>query len=363
MRGEPEYAERFCKPISCVNLSELCVQTLDLIDSGRGQPSTGRSGGRRGIDYASDAQSVFAVDDDDFALGDEASVEQQVHGRVELVVEFDYDSGAEGKHIAQQHAAASETKFDVEADIHEAAVAGRWRGLGQRRFLRTLRRLISRLKLRGEGWADLNFEGDDFMGGRRAGCGCVRGLEADDGVRGPGGRGGGGEMKLHFAAGAWCESGGSKAGDLAQQFLQGFLAFRRDGFGRRGFRRGLGGVGFTKELPGEAGAGGNRQTLGHFAPDGASGHDRVPEIGIGGGQGLVGEFEGTGFSRNLRKQILQTGFPGFAPVAKFDAEFGRRMVRGGVGCVRHIFTCIVSPCIAPGRVSRLMVPPRWKRKS
>jgi len=36
---------------------------------------------------------------------------------VELVVEFDYDSGAEGKHIAQQHAAASETKFDVEADI------------------------------------------------------------------------------------------------------------------------------------------------------------------------------------------------------------------------------------------------------
>jgi len=37
-------------------------------------------------------------------------------------------------------------------------------GLGQRRFLRTLRRLISRLKLRGEGWADLNFEGDDFMG-------------------------------------------------------------------------------------------------------------------------------------------------------------------------------------------------------
>jgi len=53
------------------------------------------------IDYASDAQSVFAVDDDDLPWAMKASVEQQVHGRVELVVEFDYDSGAEGKHIAQ----------------------------------------------------------------------------------------------------------------------------------------------------------------------------------------------------------------------------------------------------------------------
>jgi len=182
-------------------------------------------------------------------------------GEVELVVEFDYDSGAEGKHIAQQHAAASETKFDVEADIHEAAVAGRWRGLGQRRFLRTLRRLISRLKLRGEGWADLNFEGDDFMGGRRAGLrlrsrfGSRRWRPRTRRARRRR------EMKLHFAAGAWCESGGSKAGDLAQQFLQGFLAFRRDGFGRRGFRRrsrrrrfhqGTSGRGWRRRQPADA---------------------------------------------------------------------------------------------------------------
>ena len=43
--------------------------------------SAGSSGGRCGVDDVGDPQSVFAVDDDDFAVGDEASVvEQQIYG-------------------------------------------------------------------------------------------------------------------------------------------------------------------------------------------------------------------------------------------------------------------------------------------
>ena len=41
--------------------------------------SDGRSQSRRRINDVGDAQSVFAVNNDDFALGDEASVEQEIH--------------------------------------------------------------------------------------------------------------------------------------------------------------------------------------------------------------------------------------------------------------------------------------------
>ena len=53
------------------------------------------------IDDIGDTQSVLAVDDDDFALGNEASVEQQIHGGMQRILEFNDDSGAEGKHVAQ----------------------------------------------------------------------------------------------------------------------------------------------------------------------------------------------------------------------------------------------------------------------
>src|SRR6266404_796998 len=98
--------------------------------------SDGRSSGRYRINDVGDTQSVFAVDDNDFALGDEASVEQQIHGRMESVIEFDDDSGTKGEYIAQQHSAGSEAELDVEPDIHEAAVTGGGRSRRRRRWLR-----------------------------------------------------------------------------------------------------------------------------------------------------------------------------------------------------------------------------------
>src|SRR6266481_9473794 len=131
---------------------------------------------------------------------------------MQSVIELDDDSGAEGEHIAQQHAASSEAEFDVETDIHEAAVTGGGRSRRRRRWLsrclRSGRGLHSRLDLGSEGRADLNFDSD-------GGTGFIPGLEADDGVRGPGGSGGRGEMELKFAAGDRGECGGGQAGNLA----------------------------------------------------------------------------------------------------------------------------------------------------
>src|SRR3982074_1753 len=109
---------------------------------------------------------------------------------MESVIEFDDDSGAEGEHVAQQHAAGSEAKLDIQADIHEAAVTGGRRRHGgcRRRWLsRNLcggRGLRTRLELGSERGTNLNFDGD-----RSTGFGFVPGLEADDGIRGPGGSG------------------------------------------------------------------------------------------------------------------------------------------------------------------------------
>ena len=112
---------------------------------------------------------------------------KQVNGRLERVFELNDDSGAERKHIAEQHAAAAEAKLHVETDIHEAAVAGRGRGGGRFRFGSERWSgggdgLIARLQRGSEGGADLNFEGDGFAR-------LIASAKADDGVRRPGRRG------------------------------------------------------------------------------------------------------------------------------------------------------------------------------
>ena len=54
-------------------------------------------------------------------MGDQASVvQQQIYRGMDSAIEFDDDSGIEGEHIAQQHAAGSEAEFNVQADIHES---------------------------------------------------------------------------------------------------------------------------------------------------------------------------------------------------------------------------------------------------
>ena len=82
-------------------------------------------------------------------------------------------------------------------------------------------------------------------------------------------------MELNFAAGGRGEGGGGEAGDLAEEFFQGFFLFGGDRFGGDGFGGDgfSGGLGFAEELPGETGAGGGRQTQGHLAMGGTSGDD------------------------------------------------------------------------------------------
>src|ERR1700676_1629698 len=183
---------------------------------------------------------------------------------MESVIEFDDNSGAEGKHIAQQHAAGSETEFNVETDIHEASVTGGVRSRRRRRWLgRCLRGrggVQARLEFGCEGRAYLNFDGEGSTS-----FGFVPGFEADDGVRGPGGSGRGGEMELNFAAGGRGEGGGGQAGNLAQEFFQGLFVLRSDVFGAGVFSSG--GLSFAEELLSEARAGSGRQPQGHLAMD------------------------------------------------------------------------------------------------
>jgi hypothetical protein len=79
------------------------------------------------------------------------------------------------------------------------------------------------------------------------------------------------------------------------------LVFRSDVIGSDNFRRKrfgrapcAGGIGLAEELLGKTGAGGGRQTQGHLAVRRASGDNRVPDIGIGGGQRLGRNFKGVG---------------------------------------------------------------------
>src|ERR1700681_4460263 len=101
---------------------------------------------------------------------------------MEWVIEFDDDSGAEGEHIAQQHAAGSEAELDIEANIHQAAVTGGgrrhggWRRRWLCRFLPCGHGLHTRLEFGSERGTNLNFDGDGSSG-----FGFVHALEADDG--------------------------------------------------------------------------------------------------------------------------------------------------------------------------------------
>ncbi len=109
-------------------------------------------------------------------------------------------------------------------------------------------------------------------------------FQPDDGVRRPRGSSRGGEMKLNFAAGGCCECGRGQAGDLAQEFFEGFFLFRvvqSNLFGSRLFRRRRLRARFRRGTSAPDGPGDGRQTQGHLAMDSASGDDRVPDIGIG----------------------------------------------------------------------------------
>src|SRR6266478_566036 len=101
-------------------------------------------------------------------------------------------------------------------------------------------------------------------------------------------------MELDFAAGGRGEGGGGKADNLAQEFFQSLLVLQSDFSGGGAFRSG--GLAFTQEFLGEAGAGSGRQPKGHLAMDGASGNDRIPHVEIGDRQGLGSNFEDGGFS-------------------------------------------------------------------
>jgi len=116
---------------------------------------------------------------------------------------------------------------------------------GQRRFLRTLPPADLAAEARGEGWADLNFEGDDFM----AVASRLR-------------------LRSRFGSRRWVrDQGAGRRRDEAalrrrrlgaravaarpatwRSSSSGLLAFREMD-SAEGLRRGLGGVGFTKELP------------------------------------------------------------------------------------------------------------------
>ena len=106
-----------------------------------------------------------------------------------------------------------------------------------------------------------------------------------------------GEMELDFAAGGRGEGGGGQAGDLAEEFFQGCFIFRSDVFGGDVFCiAGGGGLAFAEEFLGEASAGSGGQPQGHLTMNGASGNDRIPNVGIGGRQGSGNNFEDGGFS-------------------------------------------------------------------
>jgi hypothetical protein len=76
------------------------------------------------IDDVCDTQSVFAVDDDDFSLGNQAAVEQKIYGGMESILQFDDNARTESEHIAEQHAAGSETmQRRGPADVQDRGLA------------------------------------------------------------------------------------------------------------------------------------------------------------------------------------------------------------------------------------------------
>ena len=138
-------------------------------------------------------------------------------------------------------------------------------------------------------------------------------------------------MELNFAAGGRSQSGRGKAGDLPQEFFQGFFVFGSDGCnggsvcGGSGSPRNF----WARRVPEAAG---RRKVI---SPRTAPPTTTVYQISDSvTGQGLGRDFESIalrrGFARDLGEHILETGFPGIAPLAKFGAEFGRRSFAAAV---------------------------------
>jgi hypothetical protein len=63
--------------------------------------------------------------------------------------------------------------------------------------------------------------------------------------------------------------------------------------------------------------------------DGSSGDDREPHVGIGDRQGMRRNVEDVRLrgsaSGNLGDNVLETGFPGLAPIAKFGTKLGTKL--------------------------------------
>ncbi len=135
---------------------------------------------------------------------------------------------------------------------------------------------------------------------------------------------------MNSAADEGSDSGGGKAGDLAQQFFQRFMVIGGDIVGCDGWIRGDfgGGLRFAEECSGKTRARGGRQTEGHFAMNRTSSDHCEPGIGIGQSQRLGSSFEcgrlsgGTSgsSSRNLGEHFLETCLPSFAPLRKLRAR-------------------------------------------
>ncbi|WBL34988.1 hypothetical protein O0235_09310 [Tepidiforma flava] len=120
----------------------------------------------RGLDDLDDADAEVFIDDDDFAAGDEAVVDEDVDGFAGDAVEFDDGAGAEAEDFGDGEAGPAEFDGDVHFEAGEefdaGGVLGR-AGVGQRGEARALggdRRLLFR---RGRGAAG---------GGRLRTSGC-----------------------------------------------------------------------------------------------------------------------------------------------------------------------------------------------
>ena len=78
----------------------------------------------------SDAEAVVAFDDDDFAMGDEAAIDEKLDGFLDAAVEFDDRAGAKFDDVFEQHSPGSKAQGHAEFDIEKKIeIAIGWRGV------------------------------------------------------------------------------------------------------------------------------------------------------------------------------------------------------------------------------------------
>ena len=109
----------------------------------------------------SDAKSVVAFDDDDFALGNEAAIDEQIDGFLDAAVEFDDRAGAKFNDVLEQHLPGSEAQgraqFDIQKKI-EIAIAGLRNSLGgHRALLGCAMRLLTEFRIASSMGCDCEF--------------------------------------------------------------------------------------------------------------------------------------------------------------------------------------------------------------